>query len=350
MEQGRAAPSVKRRLHALAAHHAIPLSAVIETTRKCNLGCRHCYVAGAEAPELRTSRLLRLVDELSAAGCIAVALTGGELGLHPRWRSIAARVRRRNMMLTIMTNGTVWDADDCQFVADLKPSRVCVSVYAAGARLHDEITGRAGSYAASMDTVAELRRLGVRTRIGSVMMKDNLHEVVPLRHLADDLGCEFLFDPTVQPCDDGSDDVVKGRVDADALQAFYRDEVIARRSKEGRVAFSKTSPPRRVPGNCGAGITGVFVTASGDVQACMGFVPPFGNLVEASFLSVWNGAAAQRHRAAMRRPLLECGVCDLKDYCTTRCPRLALVEDGDLSGRSQRACELAALVRNLRQA
>lgn len=348
-QQGPAASPLRRRLHALAAQHAVPLTAVIEVTRRCNLHCVHCYVSAGKNAELSTLRLVRLVDELSEAGAIAVSLTGGELTLRDGWRQVAARVRQHCMMLTIMTNGTLLSPDDCRFIAELRPTRVCVSLYAADAALHDEITGVNGSFAASVRTVRQLRRLGVRTRLGSVMLKENVTQVSALRRMAESLGCEFLFDPTVQPCDDGSRSVFDHRVDAEVLEAFYRDEVIAKRSKEGRVAFAKTRLAPRVPRNCGAGTTSAFIDATGDVYACMGFVPSFGNVGHEAFQAVWTGDAARSHREAMQRPLVQCEACELKDYCTARCTRLALVEDGDISGPSARACELAGLIRRLRQ-
>jgi radical SAM protein with 4Fe4S-binding SPASM domain len=348
--QQRAALSVKAKLYAVAEANSIPLGVVLETTKRCNLTCRHCYVSEPVGRELSAARYIELVDELADAGCLAVTLTGGELALSQGWKELARRVRHRRMMLTLMTNGTLWGPEDWRFVATLRPRRVCVSLYASRAALHDTVTGVEGSFDASVTTLTNLRRLGVRCRIGSVMMPDNVGEVAALRRLAGELDCEFLFDPTVQPCDDGSMDVVASyRVTSEVLGAFYADEVIADRSREGRLAFGAEKPKERSPRNCGAGVTGAFVSASGDVFPCMGFGPPFGNIVEADFASIWRGSAASRHRQAMRLPLRECLACDLKDYCTARCPRLALVEDGDLSGPSRRACELAALVKHLSQ-
>ena len=49
----------------------------------------------------------------------------------------------------------------------------------------------------------------------------------------------------------------------------------------------------------------------------------------------------------MRRPLPVCSQCELVNYCTVRCPRLAVVEDGDVSGPSRRACDVAGMVKEL---
>jgi len=82
----------------------------------------------------------------------------------------------------------------------------------------------------------------------------------------------------------------------------------------------------------------------------MGLPPSVGNVACTPFAEVWRGPAAAAHRRAMREPLPVCSHCDLLDYCTVRCPRLAVVEDGDISGPSRRACELASLVKDMRRA
>jgi radical SAM protein with 4Fe4S-binding SPASM domain len=74
----------------------------------------------------------------------------------------------------------------------------------------------------------------------------------------------------------------------------------------------------------------------------------FGNVAAKPFSDVWQGPAAAAHRRAMRGPLPVCSRCDLLDYCTVRCPRLAVVEDGDVCGPSRRACELAGMVKEMR--
>jgi hypothetical protein len=51
----------------------------------------------------------------------------------------------------------------------------------------------------------------------------------------------------------------------------------------------------------------------------------------------------------MGEPLEECLHCDLKNLCIVRCPRLALAENGSLSAKSSRACELAAINSDLRR-
>ena len=67
-----------------AANLRIPLSGSIDITHQCNLRCVHCYlgpqskVKKMHGYEMHTSRLLSIIDEITAAGCLFFLITGGE--------------------------------------------------------------------------------------------------------------------------------------------------------------------------------------------------------------------------------------------------------------------------------
>ena len=184
----------------------------------------------------------------------------------------------------------------------------------------------------------------MRCRIGIVVMQENVKDTAAMIALAQELDCEFRFDPTVAPRADGNRDVLIHRASGESLRLFFANDAV-----RGKL---RSDAPRPVPsgevgsakGNCGAGSSSAFVDARGDVYACMGFPAPFGNVAATGFAGVWQGAAAAGHRRAMNAPLTACAACDLLASCTVRCPRLALVEDGDLAGVSSRACELAGVL------
>jgi len=358
---GLAAPreggGLRQRLRALAHQRRIPLRAEIELTRRCNLRCRHCYLppAGDGRSEMDVGDVLRLLAGLREQGCLSVILTGGEvLLLGERFFAVAEAVRANDMVLSVITNGTLWDQSAAERLACLGVSAVTVSLYAADAARHDAVTGVPGSFARTVAGIRALVAAGVRCHVSSVLMVDTIDGFRAVRDLATGLGCEVSFDPTVAPRCDGSLDVLRYRVPAERLLEFYRDEWVLPRTREGALvspaaggAGRPTAVERR---NCGAGFTSVFIDAHGDVLPCMGFPPPFGNIRSEPFAAVWHGAVAERQRRLMEEPLEECAACTVAAFCTTRCPRLALVEDGALNGASRRACEMTGMVLRLRAA
>ncbi len=348
----RAARPVRDGLYALAAAKAIPVKAVIEVTKRCNLRCYHCYVEHAcqrdVGQELTTDRLLGLVGELAEQGCLMVTLTGGEVALRDDFLELAAAVKNRRMQLTVLTNGTMFTQTDLQRLARLKPARVAVSVYGVTPETHERVTGVAGSFERAMTTVRVLRSLGVRCSLAGALLKEACEEFAKVADLAEELGCEWRFDPTVVPTESGRDQVVEHRVTVEQLRQFFYHPKTAGRTKEYEASHHDV-PTHRRAANCGAGSASVFISSQGGVYACMGFPPVFGNIARQSFEEVWRGVEAEAHRQRMRQPLAACDACELLRYCTVRCPRLAAVEDGDVSGPSARACELAGMVRDWRE-
>jgi radical SAM protein with 4Fe4S-binding SPASM domain len=332
-----------------AARLRIPLSAQIELTRDCNLRCLHCYVPSeARAPEeqeLHLDRILALIRELADAGCMSVALTGGEVTLRDGWLDVVEAIRERRMIANILTNGTVLSRDDVRELAGLRVRQVSISIYGDTAQLHDAITRVSGSFQQAVSSIRALRRAGVSVRVASVLMRQNVHAFDGVRRLAERLDCSYRFDVTVRPGSDGDMRPLEHRAPADDLYSFFADPIVGPKTAEGMLARARAT----VGGlnACAGGFSAVFVDAYGDVYPCPGFLPGFGSLCRESFMSVWQGDAAHQYRHAMSQPVQECLDCDQRRYCLSRCARLAAIEDGSISGASRRACELASLVKRL---
>ena len=194
---------------------------LLEITKRCNLRCYHCYVAGPTGDELGTERILALLDEFAGEGCISVTLTGGEVGLRDDFLTIARGVKQHRMTLNVLTNGTAFRDEDLDELAALKPASVSVSIYGSTPAGHEKVTGVAGSFARSLATVRRLRERGVRCNIRSVLMRENFDDFTNIASLAGDMGCDYRFDPTVAPRADGDGDVLEHRVSGKELRDFY---------------------------------------------------------------------------------------------------------------------------------
>ena len=338
---------VRERLNALAYATATPTTALLELTKRCNLRCCHCYVAGGRA-ELSTERWVEVIGELADEGCMKVGLTGGEVALRDDFLEIGGAVKRQRMALTVMTNGTSFSEADIRELAALKPILVAVSLYAASAEGHDRVTGNEGSFERSVRTLRRLRELGVTCRVACVLMGENLSEYQDVIALAKSMGCSYRFDPTVGPRADGDTAPLAHRVSADLLTSFYLDELVMGATREGRLALHPGPPSAGTAGGCSAGVTGLFVEATGAVWPCIGLRPSLGNVADRAFVEVWRGDVARSYRRAMSGLREECRGCELLPLCSAYCPRIASSEDGNPLGKSARACEMAAMVQHLR--
>lgn len=326
-----------------ATHGCIPLGMHFELTKRCNLGCYHCYVVPQE-DELSTTRWLGLVDEVAAAGCLSVTLTGGEVGMRDDWLTIAQAVRRARMMVSVFTNGTLLDDRAMDALAALIPVVVSVSLYGSDAASHDAVTMVPGSFEQTMRSVVGLRRRDVRCRVTTVLMKETFSSYPAIKKLAEDLGCFFSFDYTVSPRENGDCGPTCHRIDDDQLRELIAgaDGPLEGVEAEAGLPVDQTVVGRA--GACNAGRSRGWIGADGHLLPCMG-LPPFGSVRTRSFAEVWNGPTATDLRRRLATPEGRCVDCALAHWCTTWCPRLAMQEDGDLSAEWGRACRIAELVR-----
>jgi radical SAM protein with 4Fe4S-binding SPASM domain len=251
------------------------------------------------------------------------------------------------MAVTILTNGTCLTADDATALARHRVRQVSISVYGDTADLHDAITGVPGSFKRSVGAIRSLRRVGVTVRVATVLMKENVHSFDGVRRLAEDFGCDYRFEPTVRPMSDGDRSPLRHRLSEAELYELFADPVIGPRTAEGKWAKVGARGVVRAMNACAAGVSAVYVDATGTVFPCPGFLPGFGNVSDRSFAGVWGGVAAEDFRRRMSEPVGECEHCDDRQFCLSRCACLAAMEDGSLSGRSERACEIARVTRRL---
>ena len=84
-------------------HH--PILAQIIPIRRCNLACTYCNEFDKHSPPVPTAQMLRRVDKLGELGTSIITFSGGEPTLHPDLDRLIERVRERNAIATLITNG-----------------------------------------------------------------------------------------------------------------------------------------------------------------------------------------------------------------------------------------------------
>src|SRR6266498_986321 len=102
-----------------------------ETTKACNLTCRHCRAVPERSMgpnELTTARAFDLIDEIATVARPVFVLSGGE----PLFRSdifdIAEYGVQSGFRMALATNGTLVTARVAAKIADAGFSRVAISL------------------------------------------------------------------------------------------------------------------------------------------------------------------------------------------------------------------------------
>ncbi len=71
---------------------------------------------------------------------MAITLTGGELALYDGWHEVARAIKERRLVLSLLTNATLFGGDGLDAIADLHPLSVSASLYGSEPGLHDAVT------------------------------------------------------------------------------------------------------------------------------------------------------------------------------------------------------------------
>jgi len=166
-----------------------------ETTKACNLSCRHCRAVPQRAvgpTELNTARAFDLIDAIAEVAKPVMVLSGGE----PLFRSdlfeICEYGVETGFRMALATNGTLVTDKVAAKIADAGFARVAISIDGASAQTHDRFRGMPGSHALAIRGIQNLRAEGVSVQINSTIAKHNVAEISSLLDLALALGADAL--------------------------------------------------------------------------------------------------------------------------------------------------------------
>lgn len=152
---------------------------VWNSTRTCNLHCRHCYMdsdAQRYAAELTTAEAKNFIADLAAFRVPALLFSGGEPLLREDFFELAEYAAGLGVRPTVSTNGTLISAEAA---VQLK----AVGVTYAGISLdgleqvNDEFRGRAGAFAAAMSGIRNCVAAGQRVGLRFTINRHNYQEL-----------------------------------------------------------------------------------------------------------------------------------------------------------------------------
>jgi MoaA/NifB/PqqE/SkfB family radical SAM enzyme len=189
----------------------VPINGTIEVTRRCPLRCLHCYnnlsVGDREARsnELTYEEHRRILDEISEAGCLWLLYTGGEIFARDDFLEIYTYAKKKGLIVTLFTNGTLINEHVANTLADWRPFSIEISIYGRTKETFERITRVPGSYDRCMGGIHLLAERSLPLTLKTMALTLNRHEVKEMEQfVVQDLGLEFKYDAMVNPRLDGS--------------------------------------------------------------------------------------------------------------------------------------------------
>jgi radical SAM protein with 4Fe4S-binding SPASM domain len=348
----------------------VPYSGSLELTHRCNLSCRHCYqFPPRDGGELDTGEWIKVMEELAAAGCLFLALTGGEPLVRDDLPELIRAAAALGYALTLQTNAVLLDAAMARALGELPTVRVDVSVYGARPETHDRFTGMDGSFAASRRAMELLRDNGVPLMLKVTAGNFNLEEIEGIAAMADALGVKAVFTSLIFPRNDRDTAPTALRMGDADLERFLRFETSYMLDNLGELmgvdaegmsyedlasrlhkcAIDPTQVQSENRRYCGGGSTVFAINPYGDVYPCVAFPLVVGNVLKDDFTDIWeNSPPLVRLRGQEDDLPLECKECNLLDECAI-CRALSYLEDGETMAFNRERCrQTRALVKVLK--
>ena len=157
---------------------------VWNSTRTCNLKCRHCYMSSDAKKyqnELTTAEAKQFIDDLADFNVPVLLFSGGEPLIRPDFFELADYAEKKGVRPTLSTNGTLITPEVARKIKDIGVGYVGISL--DGLReVNDKFRGKAGAFEAAMNgiknCVAVDQRVGLRFTI-------NHHNIQELENIFD---------------------------------------------------------------------------------------------------------------------------------------------------------------------
>jgi radical SAM protein with 4Fe4S-binding SPASM domain len=333
------------RLRSKIGSQRFPLNGSIELNFRCNLRCRHCYVAYGHTglpgqQELSTQEIQRIFDEVTAEGCLWMLLTGGEPLMRKDFKEIYLYARRKGLLVTLFTNGTMITPEIADFLAEYRPFNLEITLYGYTQETYERITGIPGSHRRCFEGIERLLERQVILGLKTMVMTLNQHEFSAIRDYAKSLGVPFRFDGMINSALDGCGQPLNVRLEAGPLIQIESQQPEYKNAWLGFLDRNRgiERDPRYLY-SCGAGIRSFHIDPYGQLSLCLMAREHSYDLRSGTFREGWNQFLLNERSQMVEKPTA-CGQCELRNLCTW-CPGWSYIEHGANSFPVEYLCQVA---------
>jgi radical SAM protein with 4Fe4S-binding SPASM domain len=309
--------------------YSAPLRMDLALTFRCQNNCVHCYAGGPhETPELSTKQWKEIINRLSTIGIFILTFTGGEPTLRPDLPDLLLYAQNKGMVTGLITNGR--NLKDNAYVTTLEKAGldfVQVTLESHKPEVHDLMTASTGSW---KDTVTGIRN-AVNSQIyvstNTTLSKHNesgfLDTVDFIKGLGvNAFGCNSLI--YSGKASNVSQEFALTVEELGGLLPKIRDKAQLLGLKflwYTPTQYCQFDPVQLGLGvkSCTAALINMCVGPKGDVYPCQSYFESLGNILTASWSSIWNHPTAANIRSrAYAEP--KCTDCPQLQVCGGGCP------------------------------
>jgi radical SAM protein with 4Fe4S-binding SPASM domain len=321
-----------------ASARGIPIALHLDITWRCNERCEHCYLDHDGTGEMSTDEIKSVLKQLADVGTFFLSVSGGEPLMRRDCFEILEYARKLRFNVKLKTNAVMIGPKEAARIRELGIEQVQISLYSHRPEVHDAITKLPGSLRRTIKGIENLKAVGTKVSLTDVLMKYNHGDARAVKKMAEDLGVNFVLDPTITPMLSGDRSILSLGISHTQLVELMHQEEFVGNVAEYCAPISEHGDDVLDGHSCSAGHSFAYISPFGDVYPCVQFPMPCGSVRKDSFSDIWFGSSAFKELRAVRiRDLHTCSSCTHTSYCS-RCPGLAYME-GDFRGPSSSDCE-----------
>ncbi|GEM_PF-1984063 len=331
-------------------HHL--LRVFLETTQRCNLRCKHCYVGDSEYShffnELTEKEEIEIIRQAEKMGVIQFDFTGGELFVKKGIRNILKAAAKASMFSNIFTNAILIDEETAIFLKELgNIHTVYVSLDDMYAEGHDCFRGVKGAYEKTINALEILKKYKIPTVINLIINRKNhlrLKEII------------LFYKNTLQiPCR-VAPILYVGRGLCMWEERLSLEEIM----KAIMQWYDAYGIPPLMDGitgkelnlatNCGIGESMVFIKADGEVSLCPTLTSKesekfnLGNIRKQSLEDIWN---TSENLNDFRNLFCKQSNCTYAPLCRSGCRSRAFLWNKDIRAEDPVPCHFFHTLGNL---
>jgi MoaA/NifB/PqqE/SkfB family radical SAM enzyme len=270
--------------------------AILAITRKCPLGCAHCYERFnlVDQDSVAVGRWKEVVKELQEMGVSVITFSGGEpLERYEALLELLESADKSRSDFHLHTSGLGASSERAVGLKKAGLAAVGVGLDDSDPDRHDHLRGRQGSQREAVEALRYFREAGVFTYVNTCLTRDLVRSggLFPYMKMARDLGVGFVRWLEPRACggylfedQDGLFSEEDRRVTTDlylkmSIQRPYRNYPAI-----SYLGFEE------LPGNLGCQMGGLglfYIDGLGNVQPCVFLPITFGNIQDEAFSDIF---------------------------------------------------------------
>lgn len=198
-----------------------PLFLMWKITKRCNLNCQHCW-ADLKGKERTTQELLDAVERFADLGVVSISISGGEPFLRNDIFAIIKAIKKKRIILEVMTNGTLLNEDYVDKLADLLSLRDDVVQISLDGASEEVVVKQRNKplFNQVLSAIERLKDRGVKVRITFTATPFNIYSIIDAYRVVDEFGVEIFSVAPVFPLRKGLE------LDKDMNEELYLSSVL----------------------------------------------------------------------------------------------------------------------------